>query len=103
MEESVYKGIVGKVKDAQKMMNMSAYDLTISLSIEGDFNQWFEDNFEFKFGMRWSRKLFRSIALKAYIGGYKLSEQKERQAIRRSNYEIAKLAEEHAHGQNIHS
>ena len=67
---------VNRMKESQRVMNASLSDLVLSMSIEKDFNEWFDNAYEFKFGMRWAKARFRKISFKAYLAGHKLKEAK---------------------------
>ncbi len=66
----MYKGLVGKVKDEQKMLNMQFSDALITIEAREYFNEYYKD-FKFGFGSNWMKPLFKQYFWWGYFAGYK--------------------------------
>ena len=83
MDKLMYTGFAGKMKDAQSMMNKSISDLVLLMSIESDFNEWFEGRYKLKFMPKWVKIRIEKVARAAYLEGHKLNEAQSLQSQRR--------------------
>lgn len=66
-----YEGVTSRLKDAQKLMNMSMTDSLMAADAKTEFEEWFKDNVKFNFFMRWLKPIAKKFYWRGYFAGYK--------------------------------
>lgn len=67
----MYKGLMGKIKQEQRLLNLQQSDLILQSEILPEFEIWFNETIEFGFGMGWMKPVAKKLCWYGYFAGYK--------------------------------